>query len=335
MAAPSREPGAPPWPEVAQGGPGPIYGVFGEEDFLVGQAVQEFLASPAFAQNPDLNIERFYASQDQPDRALESAQTLPFLGTRRLVAVHEAHLYKADQTARFLDYLEDPAPTTTLLFTGERLDSRTRFGKALAKLGKVHVLKKLYANQLPGWLGGRARARGKRLEPEAAQMLAELAGLGLGALDGEVEKLSLFVGERPVITAADAREAVGAGRLFSIFDFTDALAAGNLHRCLTSYYQLDLLGEPAVKVLAMVQRLYKQLLQARQVLDSGGGEPQVQAALRTPSQATKTLAARARQQPAEALGQSLGRILAADVALKSSAGADRVIMERLIMDLCG
>lgn len=326
--------GANPWPEVAGQEPGPLYGLFGEEDFLVAQALEGFLASPAFSQNQSLNLERFHALDTPPSRVLESARTLPFLGRRRLVLVQELEAYKAEQLNAFLPYIEDPAPSTCLVLAGAKLDSRTRMAKALVKAGKVHVFKKMWPRDLPPWLKERAAARGKTLATAAAERLAELMGLGLGALDSEIEKLSLYVGGRAQISVQDVAAVTGRGRLYSIFDFTDALAAGSLHRALTSYDQLNSLGEPAVKVLAMVTRLFRQLLEARRALDQGDGAGQAAQSLRLPPAAARTILERAQKEGAPALAGRLGRILTADLALKSSPGSDRVIMERLILDLC-
>lgn len=323
-----------PWPELADENPGALYGVFGEESFLVSQGLAVFLAAPAFSQNPSLNVETFHAGDTPPGRILESARTLPFLGPRRLVLVQEIDFYKTPQLNEFIDYLNDPAPTTCLVFAGAKLNKTTRFAKALAKAGKVHHYKRMYPRQLLPWLGQRAQTRGKKLEGPAAEHLAELGGLGLGALDSEIEKLSLYVGKKPSIAKDDVRQVMGRGRLYGIFDFTDALAAGDLSRALTAYDQLDSLGEPAVKVLAMVTRLFRQLLEVRAVLDSGGGQRDVQQALRTPPSATRTLTQRAKKENQAQLTAHLEGILRTDVALKSSPGADRVIVERLIMNLC-
>lgn len=323
-----------PWPELADDSLGALYGVFGEEDFLVGQALEAFIAAPAFSQNPSLNVERFHAGDTKPVRVLESARTLPFLGPRRLVVIQDIDLYKTPQLNEFTDYLGDPAPSTCLVFTGSKLNKTTRFAKALAKGGKVHAFQRMYPRQLLPWLSQRAQVRGKKLERPAADHLAEMGGLGLGALDSELEKLSLYVGKKASIGQDDVRQVMGRGRLYGIFDFTDALAAGDLARALTSYDQLDALGEPAVKVLAMVTRLFRQLLEVRAVLDAGGGQGEVQRALRTPPSATQTLTKRARKESSDGLAGRLEDILRADIALKSSPGADRVIVERLIMNLC-
>ena len=57
-------------------------------------------------------------------------------------------------------------------------------------------------------------------------------------------------------------------------------------------------------------------------------------ALTAPHLSTATRRRLVRREDAARLGARLGRILETDLALKSSPGADRVIMERLVMDLC-
>lgn len=322
------------WPELEDGEVGPLYGVFGEEDFLTTEVVERFMASPAFSENPSLNVERFLAGDTPPARVLESAQTLPFLGSRRLVILSDFHLYKAARQAELLDYVNKPAPSTCLVLVGTKLDNRTKTAKALKAVGKVHVFKKLYHRDLVPWLHQRAKLRSKRLDPDAAGQLADLAGLGLGALDSELEKLSLYVGAEETISADVVHAVVGAGRLYSIFDFTDALASRRLDRSLTSLDQLLSLGEPPVRILAMVVRLHRQLLQVYAILQKGGDQSAVQRSLRTPPSATRSLMERARRESVAGLTGRLKKVLAADVALKSSPIADHIIMERLVMDLC-
>lgn len=322
------------WPELESGQPGPLYGLFGSEDFLVRQVVERFKASPAFTANPELNLERFNAEQTPPARVLESARTLPFLGSRRLVLVSQLQAWRAAQLAEFLEYIERPVETTCLVFYGSRLDGRSKFAKALGRSGQVHTMGRMYPGQLGPWLQSRAAWRDKRLLPEAEAFLQELSGLGLDALDSEIEKLALYTGRRREISWADAEAVVGQGRLYSIFDLTDAVAARDLPRALVACARLDSLGEPPVLVVAMIGRLYRQLLTARGLLSKGGSPAQVQKALRTPQKATATLLTRARAESQASLAAQMKGILAADRALKSSPASARVTLERLIMELC-
>ncbi len=322
------------WPEIAKGKPGPLYGVFGQEAFLLDQALGEFINSPAFAANPSLNQERFLAAETPPNKVLDSANTLPFLGSRRLVLVQGIDAWKAEALNQFLDYFNNPAPSTCLVFSAAKLDARSRFAKALQDKGKVHTVRKPYPRELPAWLAGRAKLRGKNLTPAAAGLLMELGDIGLMELDREVEKICLFVGNQKEITPGIIKTVTTQGRLFSVFDLTNAIAKSELARALSALGHLLAMNEAPLAILGMITRLFRQLSQVRQILDEGGIEAQVQQSLRTPPQVTADLIKRARKESQGRLSAYLEVILATDLALKSSAGADRVIMENLLFKLC-
>ena len=59
-----------PGPRWPAGRAGALYGLFSEEDFLLSQGVEQFIASPAFSDNPSLNVERFLAAETKPAQGL-------------------------------------------------------------------------------------------------------------------------------------------------------------------------------------------------------------------------------------------------------------------------
>ena len=319
---------------MAQGKPGPLYGVFGQEEFLIQQMLRDFTDCPAFAVNPMLNQERFLAGETPPSKILDSANTLPFLGTRRLIIVQDLDTYKAEALNQLVPYFDNPAPSTCLLFSAARLDARSRFAKALQARGKVHNVRKPYAGELPAWLQERARTRGKKLAPAAARLFVEMGEMGLMDLDREIEKLCLYIGQDTEITAAAAAFVLGQGRLYSIFDLTNAVIEADLGRALSALNQLLAMNESPLAILAMIIRVLRQLSQARQLLDEGGDESRVQQVMRTPPQVTRALLKRARRHSAGQLAEFLTDLLNADVALKSAAMADKTIMENLLFKLC-
>lgn len=322
------------WPEIAKGKPGPLYGVFGQEAFLIDQALEQFTTSPAFAANPSLNQERFQAMETSPSKVLDSANTLPFLGSRRLVMVQDIDAWKAEALNQFLDYFNNPAPTTCLVFSATRLDARSRFAKALQSKGKVLAVRKPYPKELPAWLQERAKIRGKNLSPSAARVMVELGDMSLMDLDREIEKICLFVGIEKELTPQVIKNVTSQGRLFSVFDLTNALARYDLGRALSALSHLLSMNEAPLAILGMITRLFRQVGQVRHILDSGGNESQVQQAMRIPPQATTDLIKRARRETPSSLAVILDDILMADLALKSSASADKIIMEDLLFKLC-
>jgi DNA polymerase-3 subunit delta len=325
-----------PWPEIAKGQPGPVYGVFGLEEFLRQEILERFINSPAFARNPQLNQQRFQAGEASPAKVLDSANTLPFLAPLRLILLYDIDAYKMEELNQFLVYLDNPCPSTCLVFSAARLDARSRFSAALKKKAKlITVPQKLSSSELPAWLTSRAALRGKKLSRAAAARLADLGDAGLMELDWEVEKLSLFVGPAQEITAKDVEALLNQGRIYSVFELNSAITDGDLSRSLNALYQLlDINNEAPLYVLALISGMVRQWSQALAIAEKGGGESQLQQVLHTPPQVTRSLLRRGRRLHKARLHSYLNMILEADMALKSSAGFPLRIMENLLFGLC-
>jgi DNA polymerase-3 subunit delta len=95
-----------------------------------------------------------------------------------------------------------------------------------------------------------AAGRRKRIDADAAGRLCELVGSSQGALAGEVEKLSLYTGDRPVITSEDVAELVGQSREEKIFAVMDAAGVGRLPEALRLWSQV-LATDPAAAYKAV------------------------------------------------------------------------------------
>ncbi len=165
-------------------------------------------------------------------------------------------------------------PQTVVLFTAAAVDARKRLYKRLHDIGQV--LDVSPARERDGSLSRETvddvvaritAAAGKRLQPQAQQLIARRAGSDLAMLRSELEKLCLYVGERPSVSEDDVRAVFRDMSESWIFDFTSALAARQLGRVLPLVRGLLEHGEPPLRLLAMIAREARLLLVARECLD--------------------------------------------------------------------
>jgi DNA polymerase III delta subunit len=77
------------------------------------------------------------------------------------------------------------------------------------------------------------------------------------------------------------------------------------------------------------------LYTARQLLEAGAPEAQLQQQLRTPPNVTGLLRQRASNLDQPKIAELFKMLLDADLALKSSSGRERAILEKLVFKLCG
>ncbi len=213
----------------------PFLVFFGDEPFQKQQRMQQAidaLLPPPIARDLALSTYDGLATEDNggPTLAgvLDGLQTLPFLSPRRVIAIRDADKFISAHRERLERYCEKPSPTGVLLLECRSFPKTTRLYKSIvAAGGEVVECKKLSGRALLDFALAEAQRLGKRFERGAAERLADLLGPDQGLCAMEIEKLAMFVGERPTITIADVSEMVGQSREEKIFAVMDAAAAGD------------------------------------------------------------------------------------------------------------
>ena len=241
------------------------------------------------------------------------------------------------QTRAFLSYLER-VPDTAILAL---LEDDVASGQGLRKLqelsrdGRAQIItcEKIKRNDLPNWIRARAQARKVKLDGAALMDLAEFVGDELRQLDQELIKLGDYASGRTV-TREDVRLLVPATRAASVFDMVDALGSGNgplASRLMT--HALDIDGEPPLRMLAMIARHYRQLLQLKAMQAQGIKQQEIARSLGIFEWKMGALAGQANRQSFARLEQAMERILQADEAIKTGKLSDREAMDVLLAEL--
>jgi len=171
----------------------------------------------------------------------------------------------------------------------------------------------------------------------------------------EMEKLCLYVGERPLIGVDDVRLVFRDMAESWIFDFTSALAGCQLAQALPLLRGLLAQGEPPLRLLAMVARELRLLLVARECLDdtlAGKWRPELNfsafqarvlphldAATRESFGNVHPFVLYRRFQDAarvsgNALRRALIRVSDIDLQLKSSRNDPALLLEGFVLDWC-
>jgi DNA polymerase-3 subunit delta len=176
-----------------------------------------------------------------------------------------------------------------------------------------------------------------------------------------MELLVTYAADRPVIEAKDVEEVIGKTREDSVFDLLSAILDKNLIRALENLRDLLRQGVHHLMILTMIGREIRLLLHAKIILSSGGlkafrpgmdyGPFSTQVYPRLKQMAAETgreglfLAGQHPFVIYNALRHSgkysqarlihhMDQLVAADVAMKSTGRDPRLMLERLLIDLC-
>jgi DNA polymerase III delta subunit len=198
--------------------------------------------------------------------------------------------------------LERPAPYTTLVLVAGAIDKRSRMYKLLLKHATVVDCGMLEnVADAERWVRARMAAANVRLDGDGTRLLAERCGTDLKRLRNDVERLLLYALGQKAITVADVREIVGPAALQDDWAMTNAIEAGDAGVALRQLALLLDSGAPPEKVLGQLGWVARTKFPIPGV---GGVRAGVDAVFRT------------------------------DLDLKRSAGDPRVLLERLVVELC-
>lgn len=321
---------------VSRGDISPLYYFHGDEPYLMERAVKrltDLVVPPDFR---DFNLDVFYGNECKGDEIASVAQTLPMFADRRMVIVKRA----GDLSAAALEILAacavDPPPTTCLAFVGEKVDQRKKFFQELKKKGELVECKRPYENQLGAFIREEAKGLGKRIEPAAAEMLVYLVGSNLGELTTQLEKVALYVGQREAISIGDVRGIVSDTKVESVFDLANAMGERDPAKALRSLATILRDGEAPLMLLAMIARHFRQLWRVRDLMAQKVAQQDISRLAGINPYFLKGVMAQARNFGTHELKRVFESLYTADLELKGG-GSRRpaLIMERLVMDVCG
>jgi DNA polymerase-3 subunit delta len=254
------------------------------------------------------NVERLYGAETKVDDLIDAANTLPMMAPRRVVIVSDADkmlIPKRESAAaeaeqeRLEKFIQDAPPHATVVFVCGALDMRRRIVKLLLKVAHV-VDTGTIDNEADAerWVTARAAREGVTIEPAAVRALVERVGTDLTRLRAGLERVSLYAMGQPAIRIEDVKGSVALGpEKQENFGIADAIKRNDVRAAL------------------------KELTLALE----GGAEPyfllgQIRYA--------------AERLPPPRVRHGIESVFRTDIALKSSGGDQKILLERLVVELC-
>jgi DNA polymerase-3 subunit delta len=219
-----------------------------------------------------------------------ACDSIPFMSDRRLVIVHGLLSWlvpgkrgKGTRTRKskepawrqaLLDelaaYLPSLPPTTRLVFVEERTIQAShailKVAQEEGKKGRAFVkqFKQPKERDLPNWIQQRARDKGGEIGWEVTRLMATLVGNDLRLLDQEIDKLLIYADGRQV-TEQDVRALVSRAREASVFDLVDCVGRREAGQALRLLHRLLDEGEPPLRLMAMLARQVRILIQVKEL----------------------------------------------------------------------
>jgi len=217
----------------------PVYFLWGDEPYYI-DLVSSYIAGNVLSEaEQSFNQTILYGKDSEAAQVSDLARRFPMMASHQVVVLKEAQEMKS--FTELIHYVEQPQPSTLLVinYKYKKPDKRQKIFKLLEKKAVWFESKKIYDNQVPGWIAGYASKQNYRMEPKAAALLAEFLGSDLSRIVNEVEKLMVAIGKKgETITPALVEKHIGFSKDFNQFELQDALGRRNVLKAnrIISYF---------------------------------------------------------------------------------------------------
>jgi DNA polymerase III subunit delta len=314
----------------------PLYLFFGEEEFLIQEAIDLIISKAVDPGARDFNFNTVYCKGSSGNEIVNLAQTFPFMSERRLVIAKEIEALKAADLDELISYLGSPSPTTCLLMIANqpRYDKKSVIAPVEAN-GAVVRFYSILDRDVLSWIDNWARQHGLSIHRDAAQYVWQILGNDLQAITNELQKVTIYIKDRKNITFDDVKVVVGDFRDYTPFDLADALGKKNREKAFLILSRLIQEGEQPVGILASIAWNFRRLMRAKAMEAAGSGYDEIKKKMNVIFHQSASFQEQMRGYTLKELQGVFDVLITADRAIKSSGIGGRLVLERMILRLCG
>ena len=337
----------------------PAYVLVGDEVFFRDRCREALLQHLVPADLRDFSVHDLDLAQSGIAEILDRARTPSLMAPfqvffiRGVKALYGRGSHQEEFTA-IQEYCRNSNPAAVLIFVADHIsipadarrmemqdkDRYERIRETLGDYCAVIELARVDEGDGIRWVVEHAAKEAVKVDAEAARELVDALGADMMLVSNELEKLILFVGQKKRITIGDVETMVLAAKQRSLYELTDAISSKDRVRALSV---LDALlaseegEEAAIGHIYMLARTFRQMvvILEKNVRDSRAIWQALWQGFRVPPFAAEDVIRQARRYKSRRELTAALRLLArADLALRSNPASKRLVLEKLVIDLC-
>ncbi|HUI64467.1 MAG TPA: DNA polymerase III subunit delta [Bacteroidota bacterium] len=312
-----------------------MYLLSGEEELLLEEALGGLVESALSGADRGLNLDVLRGEEADGRDIVARATSFPMVSERRVVVLRSPEKLSAHDLELVSNYCQEPSPSTCLILVSTKPDFRKQPFSTLRKTGNAYEFRRLYENQIPGWITERVRIGGRRIDPEGAKLLAAYVGTSLRELVSEIEKLFTYVGQRTEITEGDVSALVGSSKEYSPFELQKVIGRRETGSAVTMVEKMLDAGEAIPLIIASLTNYFLTLWKLHDLRRRGVSAKEQSALARINPYFMREYQDALNTQPVAACEEALLLLAEADEKTKSGGADPRQALLEMVIRLCG
>lgn len=316
-----------------------IYLFYGPEEYLI-KYYCKYIREQFFKEGlQDINYLVLEGSNATVGAIIEFCDSFPFLANKKILIVKNSNVFKTKKAKGnsessmeiLLDYFSHIPEYIHIIFVeGTELDKRNSVFNYIKNNGLVVEFQYQPKSQLIKWVSKIFKENGKTIEHELSDHLLDNLEPDMQSIYNECMKIIGF-SENDIISADDINKVLTKSLNSKVFDMIDSIGQKNTEDALIKLNDMISLKEPVLKMLVLVARHIRILLQVKLALNEG--MPQNIISQKLGINYIYKYIKQSENFSVSKLKQALVNCSEADIAIKTSGVDERIVLERLIVQI--
>ena len=320
-----------------------IITVYGEVPDLVEKKSSEMINKYLQTEKDDFNFIKFNLYETEITPIIEETLTMPFFSDKKAILVKNAYVFTGEKvtkelnqnTDQLIEFLEKYDGDNLIIFEvyQNKLDERKKLTKALKKNGQLKKVEQMSEEEIKKWIQSKLNENYKDIKQDALNLFIELTGVNFNIVSQELDKLMLFLGDRPTINKDDVHQIINRSLEQNVFLLTEYIQKRQKNKAIQLVKDLINMKEEPIKLLALITSNYRLYYQCKILNQKGYSGQQIAKTVNVHPYRVKLALGQVRHYQLEDLLNMINSCAETDYKLKSSYMDKHLILELFILSL--
>ncbi len=257
---------------------------FGEERYVLGiyleKTVKTILNGADSLMNQDV-----FEGISEIEKVIDALETLPFLSDKRVLVLKDMGLFlkkNATKAEKLLEAIENIPSTTVMIIVENEVDKRAKLYKKLLKDSNTFEFEKQAEEDLVQHIANSLGKDNIKIDKATALHLIYSVGFELEHINNEIAKLSSYLKADSVVRIEDIDSLCSKSVENRIFELVECMGSSKRQRALALFQDLIVLKEPPARILYMLSRQFRVLLQVKLMQNKNFNRKDIASRLKLP-----------------------------------------------------
>ena len=316
-----------------------VYLLHGDDEFGITQFVNTLKERMGSSANADMNTTRLNGRNFSLRKLRNTANTIPFLTSRRLVVLDQPthQLRSKTEQEKFLSILDHLPPSTALVIIESKTLPEKNWLRSWARIVEGRAFAREFSlpkgvEELARWIRNQAQMQGGEFKSQAADLLASLVPDNNRLAVQEIGKVLTYVNFQRPVEVDDIELLTTSVAQGDVFKMVDAIGSRDGRRALRLLHQLLTEREP-LSLFGMIVRQFRLLLLTSELVAKGATQTEIAKTLHLPGFVVRRLSNQTRNFSLLTLENILRRLLDIDESIKTGNMDATIALDTLIVGL--